>query len=259
VGLDNTVGRDSDNAITEQFGMYFLTDNGGGNYLVTEYTEDHYLNAGNKSAGIRFRGEGVSPVRISPPARMLAPLQDAGLGGRIEVNEIDKPFNPETDAALAIAEVGKGRVLGVFDRNTFWNAGEGTRLSHVDNREFAQRMLLWLAGLEDGPAQPGEPMVESRADSINRPPVVELKARLLQAGSKEIELSAIVKDDGKISSVPEVRWSLANGAGEAVFENNNPNGKQIRVVVDKLGRYTFSAQVDDGEFKVHTSVQIDVE
>lgn len=149
VGLDNTAGRDSDNDLTRQFGMVFLTDNGGGNYLVTEYEEAHFLNAKNAHGGVRYRGEGVSPVRITPPARMLAKLQESGLKGKLTVNEIDSPFNPHTDAALAVAHVGEGRVVGTFDRNTFWNAGEGTRLSHENNREFAQRLILWAADRED--------------------------------------------------------------------------------------------------------------
>lgn len=92
---------------------------------------------------------------------MLAPLQDGGLGGRLKVNRRDEPFNPETDAALAVAEIGKGRVVGVFDRNLFWNAGEGTRLSHANNHEFTQRLMLWAAGREELPL----PSVQAEATS----------------------------------------------------------------------------------------------
>ena len=47
--------------------------------------------------------------------------------------------------------VDKGRVVGIFDRNLFWNAGEGTQLSHADNREFTQRVMIWAAHLENNP------------------------------------------------------------------------------------------------------------
>ncbi|NJK92039.1 MAG: ThuA domain-containing protein [Blastochloris sp.] len=151
VGLDNTLGRDSDNDLVAQFGMFLLTDNGGGNYLVNQFVEPHYLNRLQVQDGLAFRGEGVSPIRVSPPARMLAALQEGGLGGKIRLNRRDEPLNLKTDAALAVAEVGRGRVVATFDRNTFWNAGEGTRLSHVNNREYAQRLLLWAAGREDVP------------------------------------------------------------------------------------------------------------
>jgi len=93
----------------------------------------------------------ASPVRVRPPARLLAKLQDGGLGGRLRLNAVDGELDLERDAALAIAEVRKGRVIGIFDRNLFWNAGEGTRLSHADNREFTQRVMIWAAGLENDP------------------------------------------------------------------------------------------------------------
>ena len=151
VGISNTLGRDSNNDLTTQFGMFFLTDNGGGNYRIRDYTEPHYLNRRQKENSLAFRGEGVSPIRISGPARMLARLQEGGLGGKIMLRGPDGKLRPNKDAALAVAEPGKGRVVGVFDRNTFWNAGEGTRLSHDDNREFAQRLILWAAQMEDQP------------------------------------------------------------------------------------------------------------
>jgi hypothetical protein len=148
VGVDNEAGRLSNNDLTVQFGMYFMTDNGAGNYLIENYRRDHFLNAYNRNGGVRFRGEGVSPVRVESPAELLAPMQAGGLGGALRLNKRDGKLNLDTDAALAIATVGKGRVVGVFDRNMFWNAGEGTRLSHVDNREFTQRITVWAAGLE---------------------------------------------------------------------------------------------------------------
>jgi len=149
VGMDNEAGRLSNNDLTSAFGMDFLTDNGAGNYLIQQHEFDHFLNADNQNGGVSFRGEGVSPVRVSPPAKMLSKLQDGGLGGKLQINKIDGEFDPERDAALAIAEVGKGRVIGIFDRNLFWNAGEGTQLSHADNREFTQRVMIWAAGLEN--------------------------------------------------------------------------------------------------------------
>ncbi len=174
-GLGNPRGRDSDNDLMTQFGMFFMRDNGAGNYLINEYVEPHFLNAfdpggyehedvaGNGAdAGVRWRGEGVSPVRVSGPAKLLAPLTHGGLGGGIRLHGDDAkdpaigPFDAERDAALAIAEVGQGRVLGTFDRNTFWNNGEGTRLRQADNRAFAVRMMLWVTGHDWGREGEGE-------------------------------------------------------------------------------------------------------
>ncbi len=152
VGMGNTLGLTSDNDVTQQFGMEFLRDNGAGVFTVRKFTEPHYLNRQRADGGIAFRGEGVSPVRVTAPARLLAPLQAGESNGTLRLNSEDGELRPDQDAALAIAEIGQGRVLGVFDRNTFWNAGEGTRLAEVDNREFAQRILLWVAGDERDPS-----------------------------------------------------------------------------------------------------------
>ncbi|MFC6940813.1 DUF4350 domain-containing protein [Salinirubellus sp. GCM10025818] len=146
VGVCNPAGSRSDNDLTTQFGMTFLRDNGAGRYQVEEYTQDHFLNDGDSDGGVVFRGEGVSPVRVSSPATVLAPLQSGPLGGKLRVCEEDRPYQPERDAALAVASVGSGRVVGTFDRNTFWNDGEGTSLSEVDNREYALRLVRWAAG-----------------------------------------------------------------------------------------------------------------
>ncbi len=153
VGLGNEAGRLSNNDLTVQFGMFFMTDNGAGNYLVHTYEFDHFINANQRAGGIAFRGEGVSPVRVSAPARLLAKLQEGGLGGGLRLNPVDGPLDATRDAALAIAEIGQGRVVGVFDRNLFWNAGEGTRLSHDDNRAFTQRIALWAARLDGDAAR----------------------------------------------------------------------------------------------------------
>lgn len=158
VGVGNPNGRDSDNDLMAQFGMFLMRDNGAGNYKIERYTMPHFLNDYEPEGGVVFRGEGVSPVRVSEPAVMLAPMQHGGLGGAIKLHGDDEkdpaigPLDPTRDAALAVAEVGQGRVLATFDRNTFWNDGEGTRLGQVDNREFAQRLFIWVSGSE--PARP---------------------------------------------------------------------------------------------------------
>lgn len=160
VGVGNPVGRNSNNTLTTQFGMFFMRDNGAGNYAIKQYEVDHYLNNYNKNAGVIFRGEGVSVIRVSGEATLLAKLQNGGLNGQIRLHQDDSndpnigPLNPNTDAALAIAQIEKGRVIGTFDRNTFWNAGEGTRLSHVDNEPYAQRLILWVSGVTDPIPEP---------------------------------------------------------------------------------------------------------
>ncbi len=148
--LGNTVGAQSDSDLTAQFGMRFLRDNGAGVFTIRRYEANHYLNDFNLNGGVVFRGEGVSLIRTRKPTYILARLQKGGSSGAVRLNKLDGKIT-DADAALAVARVGRGRVVGTFDRNTFWNAGEGTRLSEVDNREYAQRLILWAANTNRAP------------------------------------------------------------------------------------------------------------
>lgn len=251
VGIDNTLGRDSDNQITEAFGMHFLTDNGGGNYLITSYTKDHFINNNNKNGGIRFRGEGVSFVRVSPPAMVLAKAQDNGLGGRLEVNKIDGVFNPDTDVTLAIANINKGRVLGLFDRNMMWNAGDGSQITHSDNKEFAQRIVLWAAGVEDNSKIPKKD--SSKNAGINLPPKVTIQTDY--DSKNTVNFIAEIIDNDTDDVYPEITWIVKKGP-KVTFENNNPNTKTPVVTLTEKGTYLFMAIITDGEFKIKKRITI---
>ncbi|GAB4181342.1 MAG: hypothetical protein Fur0032_22400 [Terrimicrobiaceae bacterium] len=243
VGLDNSLGRDSNNDLTAQFGMYFLTDNGGGNYLVQEFTESHFLNNNQPLGGIRFRGEGVSPIRVTAPARMLAPLQDGGLGGALKVNSVDAPFNPETDAALAVAAIGRGCVVGTFDRNTFWNAGEGTRLEHADNREFARRLVAWAIGLDDA----YRPENASEPEAITGIEAWTIRAEVQSSGVTGEPVLLTGQVEGNESVRPTVQWKILGADADSVaFENNNPAAKVNRVTFSQPGRYRIRLEASFG-------------
>ncbi len=252
VGLANDIGRVSDNALMAQFGMYFLTDNGAGNFLVSEYTQDHFINKNNKHKGVIFRGEGVSFVRVSPPALMLAKAQEGGLGGRLVVNAKDGEFQEQTDAALAIAEIGKGRVLGVFDRNLFWNAGAGTRLSHSDNRVFAQRIVLWAADSEDEQRFAND--TNAIVTAINTPPTLTIDYSYSSADSS-LSITSVISDADADGISPEIHWTQVKGPAEAQFENNNPNTITPRLFLPQAGKYHFRANIVDGEFKIRKDLE----
>lgn len=253
VGVDNPTGRNSDNTITEQFGMHFLTDNGAGNYLVKKYTENHFLNDNNKDGGIKFRGEGVSFVRVSSPAIILAIAQEGGLGGRLKVNKNDGVFNAETDAALAVANIDKGRVVGLFDRNLFWNAGAGTRLSHSDNKEFTQRLMLYAAGIEDEGRIPSKNKKVSKG--VNNPPLISVDYNLL--GNKYLKITTIIIDNDTDEIAPEIHWKQVEGPIDGVFENNNPNTLTPIIELPKKGTYIFKATINDGEFHFKKNIKIE--
>ena len=251
VGVANDLGRVSDNALMVQFGMYFLTDNGAGNYLVNEYTQDHFINKNTKSKGVAFRGEGVSFVRVSPPAVMLAKAQEGGLGGRLVVNEKDGEFQEHTDASLAVAEINKGRVVGVFDRNLFWNAGAGTRLSHSDNRLFAQRIVLWAAGIED--EQRFADDTQAIVSSLNTPPTLTIDY-IYSSVDKSLSITSVITDTDEDGISPEIHWTQLEGPADAHFENNNPNTITPTLFLPAAGKYVFRADIVDGEFKIRKNV-----
>ncbi|MGJ8745768.1 hypothetical protein [Polaribacter sp.] len=251
VGIDNTLGRDSDNQVTKAFGMHFLTDNGGGNYLITSYTKDHFINNNNKNGGIRFRGEGVSFVRISPPAKVLAKAQDHGLGGKLQVNKIDGVFNPDTDVTLAVSTINKGRVVGLFDRNMMWNAGDGSQITHSNNKEFAQRIVLWAAGIEENSKISKN--IESKNTGLNLPPQVTIQTDYDSKNTVKFIVDIIDKDTDEL--YPEIKWILKKGP-KVTFENNNPNTQTPVITLTKKGTYLFMAIISDGEFKIKKRITI---
>ncbi|WP_396601520.1 hypothetical protein [Algibacter sp. R77976] len=251
VGVDNTLGRESDNQITEAFGMHFLTDNGAGNYLITSYTKNHFINNNNKNGGIRFRGEGVSFVRVSPPAMVLAKAQEGGLGGKLKVNKIDGVFNPDTDVSLAIAHINNGRVLGLFDRNMMWNAGDGSQITHSDNKEFAQRIVLWAAGVEKNSKIPKNKA--SKNTGLNLPPKVTIKTDYNSKNT--VKFSADIIDNDTDNIYPEITWTVKKGP-KVTFENNNPNTKTPIITLTEKGTYVFVAHITDGEFKIREKITI---
>ncbi|RYE07054.1 MAG: hypothetical protein EOP51_34020, partial [Sphingobacteriales bacterium] len=144
-GLNSTDGLLSDNDLTQQFGIQFLRDNGAQSFTYSQWAVDHYINNFNKNAGITIKAEGVSAVRTSTPATIIGALPQG-----MNLNTLDGPVTA-ADAALSVAQPGQGRVVGYFDRNAFWNAGAGTNINEVNNKVFAQRLILWASGANNNP------------------------------------------------------------------------------------------------------------
>ncbi len=167
-GLNNQQGRNSNNLLMQQFGMFFFTDQGGGggDNLVTDWELDHFLNTKDGiPQTLQFRGEGCSPIRIDPDwaekqacdtIYQIARFQNGGVGGPTAINDPvlgNGIQDYDIDCSLAAAEIGNGRVIGTFDRNTFWNNGPGTDIDEHDNRIFSQKLVQWAAQRTLSPAQ----------------------------------------------------------------------------------------------------------
>ena len=152
-GSDWADASDSDQAFLDRFGLIAHQDNGtyaktrsDGEFLVP----DHPIFAGVDA----FDGEGVTPARVGTlpdgvTAMVLASaeeqtrLNEPPFGSR---NQGPKRAAVASDAALLVAEAGRGRVVVHFDRNTFFNAnGAGTDLTRLDNRRYAENLFAFAA------------------------------------------------------------------------------------------------------------------
>ncbi|HEY4109095.1 malectin domain-containing carbohydrate-binding protein [Puia sp.] len=142
-GVNSYGGQLSDNDLTQQFGMKFLHDNGSNVFTLNQWAVNHYINNFNKNGGLSIRAEGVSPVRTTAPATIVANMPAGSV-----LNSLDGSLTA-ADAVLSVAKPGSGRVASFCDRNTFWNAGDGTTITEVDNKVFAQRLILWASGVPD--------------------------------------------------------------------------------------------------------------
>jgi hypothetical protein len=138
----------SDQPFLTPFGLVMNQDGGGRTSLAgADFIEPaHPILAGVDA----YEGEGVSPCTLSHDAAAL--VEPRRLVATTEVvhrnTAPNGPVTPATpdDAALAVAEHGRGRVACHFDRNTFFNAnGAGTSLAQASNARYARNLFAWLA------------------------------------------------------------------------------------------------------------------
>ena len=146
VGIDNDVGQRVTNNLISRYGMEVTVDQGGG-------TRSYIPENGNQNPIIwdqpDFEGEGVSPVAVNRAgeAEILIPLLPANrTGGRnLNVNSMGLSFSNFDYAAMALARVGQGHVIAIFDRQPMWNDGPGSDILKRDNREILRRTVRFLA------------------------------------------------------------------------------------------------------------------
>jgi hypothetical protein len=160
----NTTWQDasnSDQQFADRFGLRMNQDRG--TYEASR-ASDHFLVPDHPLLtnvdGIH--GEGVTPVSLGSPVagvhsqvivrvpsqftlrENLPPFDNAGLG--------DTRNSTAADGVVVTALAGGGRVVGHFDRNTFFNdGGGGSDIHRSDNLQFALNLFAWLAAGADLP------------------------------------------------------------------------------------------------------------
>ena len=111
-----------------------------------------------------FDGEGVTPVTLNVGVGLADNFEIlARAEGQVRRNNNDSGNMQGTttdatidDAALLVGNVGLGKVVWHFDRNTFFNDnGAGTDLTRLDNRQYALNLFAFAATPVPEPAAAG--------------------------------------------------------------------------------------------------------
>ena len=132
--------------VNEDRGTYSLIRGNGDDGFEEFRDPDSPLLAGVN----RFNGEGVSPFTIDPdnlPADVSVQIV-AGVpaGQEVRTPGDDRRDATTLDASLFFAEAGDGRIIGHFDRNTFFNFdGAGTDINQFDNSQLALNIFQTAA------------------------------------------------------------------------------------------------------------------
>jgi hypothetical protein len=146
---------DSDQPFLSRFGLSVQQDNG--KYALTRAAGDFATANHPVLFGVSaFDGEGVSPIVVPaiPPAGVTitrvvgARDKTRNNDGASAANKFAGSLRAVTsrDASLVLANAGRGRVVGYFDRNTFFNAhGAGTDITRLNNKQLALNLFGWVA------------------------------------------------------------------------------------------------------------------
>lgn len=155
----------SDNQFLGRYGAQVYQDSGQVP-LMSRSEQGRYLlaghpalsgpdGAGNKSDVNRYNGEGVSLFRITSGSngyQAVALVSATGLQKRLNDSSGKAGALQSAgsgDAAMIFVEKGNARILGHFDRNTFFNLnGAGTDISKLDNAQLALNIFRYLASVK---------------------------------------------------------------------------------------------------------------
>lgn len=243
---------DSDQQFLDRFGWVMNQDQG--TYALRRSSNDFLVPSHPIFEGVdSFDGEGVSPIMV-PSEKIPGVLTTivARANGTTRINnrysQGSSRQTNDSDGSLVTAEVGEGRVVGHFDRNTFFNLnGAGTNLNRLDNRTYALNLFRWLAFGGGGL----EVLVEAPKETS------------LTLASSEEEVGFIVSTElfGKKLSIfnpPSYQWSLLEGAGSATFDDPTRETPSVRFSTSGMYRIQVMATHRDREAVLVIEVNVEI-
>jgi hypothetical protein len=139
----------SDQQFLDRFGLIMHQDQG--TYALERSNNEFLVPDHPIFAGVnQFDGEGVSPIEIGTltagvSATILSPAKgNTRLNPGGSAQGSSRRAGPN-DAALIVASADAGRIVGLFDRNTFFNQnGAGTNINRFQNRQLALNIFSHL-------------------------------------------------------------------------------------------------------------------
>ena len=157
-GSDWADASNSDQQFLDRFGLIMHQDQG--TYSLIRSSGDFDAPTHPILTGVnRFDGEGVTPIEVGAHTQGVSATILAGAKNDTRLNQ--PPFgsqnrgpsrtsNRAIDAASLAATVDDGKIVGHFDRNTFFNQnGAGTNINRFDNKQYALNLFGWLVGAFD--------------------------------------------------------------------------------------------------------------
>lgn len=216
----------SDQDFMNRFGLVMNQDRG--TYAVSRNAGDFRAGGHPLLASVnQFDGEGVSPiVKKTTISSVTTQILVRAKGGTRNNDSFGKGSDRNAtanDAALIVSSTGKGRVIGHFDRNTFFNLnGAGTSLHRFDNTQLAKNLFRFLAGRFT--SKPQAIVSEFRTDT-NPPQTVRV------VFSEDVGASANTKDlslrnlsTGATYTPAGVYWDSTNRYARWRFGSTLPAG-----------------------------------
>jgi len=241
----------SDNQFLSRYGAQIYQDSGQ-LPLMARSEQGRYLlpghpvlsgpdGAGNRSEVNRYNGEGVSLFRITTGSsgyQAVAMVSAKGLLKRLN-DSTGKAGALQTvgaaDAAMVFVEKGTARIVGHFDRNTFFNLnGAGTDITKLDNAQLALNIFRYLASVKATAAVVGKGCGKARALSLTAAlPILARTQRYTLSGASANATGWFVLSPG----APKI---IQVGNGCATYVDLGAAVVGLVFVTDTSGAWSFN-------------------